>query len=171
MAYEHVNDQWPGDIDRRALSGPEAISAAKRLYRFAMKKPYRGKFKLTSGRRYSWPRRGVFFVNPEKHHFGPWRDLVHDLSHYCAWRLHPGAKPHGTQHHFLEKEMVAYVIRSGWLEGKLLKPTKEKPPVNKKAERAARVLARIETWERKKRRAETALRKLKRQASYYAKAA
>lgn len=167
MAYEQVNDQWPDDIDSRAMTEAEAIGAAKRLWRFAMKRPYRGRFVITSGNRYSGPgwHSATFRVNPKGHHFGPWRDLVHDLSHNCAWRLHPGAPPHGTQHHFLEKEMVSYVIRSGWLDGKLRSRAKERPPVDK----LARVLARVASWEAKKLRAERALRKLRRTVAYYEK--
>lgn len=115
MAYEQVNGQWPDIVP--ALTGDEAITAAKRLYRFAMKKSWKGKWALTSGRRYTHPRRGVFYVNPgRKPGWGDpkldsgWRDLVHMMSHYCHWRLHPGWKPHGPEHHAIEREMVAYVI-------------------------------------------------------------
>lgn len=169
MAYEHVNAAWPaGTNDGRDLkpTPQEAVSAAKRLYRFAMKRPFKGKVKLTSGNRYTWIRSGVLSVNPDWRN-GGWHELVHLMSHYCASRLYPNAKGHGTQHHFLEKEMIEYVVKSGWLDGKLKRETKAKEKPDPVALRAERVLKRIEAWERKRRRAETALRKLKRQQRYY----
>ena len=122
--YHAVNGQWPETIP--VLTGPEAISAAKRLYRFGMKRAFKGKWKLTSGRRYTWPRGGTFYVNPHRENWSEakagWQDLVHMMSHYCHQRLHPNHRSHDGRHHFLEKEMVVYVIRSGWLEGKLRRP-------------------------------------------------
>lgn len=127
--YHAVNGQWPETIP--VLTGPEAVSAAKRLYRFGLKRVWKGKWKLTSGRRYTWPRGGTFYVNPHRENRSEakagWQDLVHMMSHYCHSRLHPNHRSHDGRHHFLEKEMVSYVIRSGWLEGKLRHPkvTKE----------------------------------------------
>lgn len=164
--YHAVNSQWPAVVPE--LTGPEAIAAAKRLYRFAMKRPFKGKFRLVSGNRYTWIWSGTFLVNPKYTGRGAvngWHDLVHFISHLCAGRLHPKAKPHGPQHHFLEKEMVEYVLRSGWLEGKLKpKPAVKASPVTI---RAGRVEAGIKRWTTKLRRAETALKKLRRQKRYY----
>ena len=169
MKYEAVNGQWPETIP--ALTGEEAVAAAKRLYRFAMKKPWKGKWALTSGRRYTWPRRGVFYVNPGRENWsaaaGGWQDLVHMMSHYCHRQLHPGHKPHDGRHHFLEKEMVAYVIKSGWLEGKL----RPKVRVKIAPDRLAGLEARAARWETKRRRAETALRKIARQRASLARRA
>lgn len=163
MAYEHVNAAWPETLP--ALTGQEAMSAAKRLYRFAMKRPFRGKMKLTSGRRYTWIRCGVFHVNPEGQHFGGWKDLVHCISHYCTHRLHPKAKSHGPQHAWIERTMIEHVVNSGWLDGKLKR--QEKTKQDPKTTRHQNVLTRLARWEAKKRRAETALRKLRRQQAYY----
>lgn len=161
--YKAVNGQWP-DV----MSMPdehEAVAAVKRLYRFAFGKPLRKPIKLTSGNRYTHPRSGVWYVNPKGHHFGGWKDLVHDLSHYAHWVKHShfkSYKPHDANHHFLEKEMVEYVIKSGWLDGKLKSKAKPKV-VDKKATKVASIQTRIENWERKRRRAENALKKLYRQ--------
>lgn len=162
VKYAHVNGQWPETIPE--LTGPEALSAAKRLYRFAMKRAFRGRWKLVSGNRYTWTQSGVFCVNPKRTGASQpgWHDLVHMMSHHCARRLHPTAKPHGPQHHFIEKEMVEYVIKSGWLDGKL----KPKPPAPKPTEHD-KVLIGLKRWEAKRKRAETAIRKLKRRAKYY----
>jgi hypothetical protein len=110
--YHSVNGAWPeGTNDGRDLkpTPQEAISAAKRLYRLAMKRPFRGKVELTSGNRQTWMRCGVLYVNPDEQDRwrggGGWHELVHSMSHLCARKLHPNAKPHDPQHVFLEKEM------------------------------------------------------------------
>jgi len=168
--YATVNGQWPeGTNEGRDLkpTPQEALSAARRLYRFAMGRPFKGKMRLTSGRRYTSIRGGVFTVNPDRGGNG-WHSIVHLVSHHCAARLYPKAKPHSGQHAFLEREMIRHVVESGWLDGKLRRPEKlaaPKPPVQ--AIRQQRVLARIKTWEAKRARAERALRKLRRQARYY----
>jgi hypothetical protein len=168
--YHAVNEQWPEVMP--ALTGPEAIAAAKRLYRFGMKRAFKGKWKLTSGKRFTWPRGGVFYVNPNRTGWGVvngWHDLVHTMSHYCHRRLHPKHKPHDGRHHFLEKEMVAYVIRSGWLDGRLRpkSATATKAVKSVPATKLERTVAAEKRWTTKLRRAETALRKLRKQRRYY----
>ncbi len=163
MKYETINAQWPPVMP--TLTGPEAISAAKRLYRIAMGKPLKLKVKLTSGRRYTWPRSGVLYVNPEGHHFGPWQDLVHDISHWCHRRLHPKAPAHGAGHAWLEGELVAEVVRRGWLNGTLRQEAKPKPDLREV--RHQRLLVRLDNWERKHRRAEKAIKDLRRKIAYY----
>jgi hypothetical protein len=166
--YQSVNGQWPaGDLP--VPTEQEAVAAVKRLYRLVMKKPLRLRTKITSGRRYTYARRGVMHVNAKGHYFGGWRDLVHDLSHHCHYRLHPGHKPHdgrGT-HAWIERQMIEHVVNSGWLDGKLRREPKAKPVVDMKAVRHQRALASVKRWEAKLKRAETALRKLRRQARYY----
>lgn len=159
--YHSVNSKWPDTLPE--LSGEEALAAAKRLYRFAMKRAWRGKWKLTSGRRYTWPRGGTFYVNPKRDGWaqGGWHDLVHMMSHYCHRQLRPQDKPHDPRHEYLERDMVAYVIRSGWLDGKLRKVPKPKPDT--KVEKLASIEARIKRWRSKQKRAATALKKLERQ--------
>lgn len=166
--YASVNGAWPeGPLP--IPTGPEATTAVKRLYRLAMGKKWSGKVKLTSGRRYTWPRYGVYTINPGGHHFGGWRDLVHDVSHYCHRRRHPDKRPHDFRHLILEREMVSHVVKSGWLEGKLKRP--EKTKADPKDVRYQRILQRIASWERKQRRAQTALKKLSRAKAYYEKKA
>ncbi len=161
--YSAVNAGWPKPVPQ--LTGPEAASAAKRLYRKFMGKPWKGKVRITSGNRYSYIRGGVLFVNPDGHHRSGWSDLVHDLSHYMHRRLHPNQSPHGSHHRTLETEMVAHVVKSGWLAGALQRP--EKPKDDPREIRFRRVLARIKAWEAKERRAKTALKKLERTRAYY----
>lgn len=163
--YQSVNSRWPeGTNDGRDLkpTPQEAMSAARRLYRFAMKRPFKGKMRVTSGNRYTWIRSGVFYVNPD-YRGGGWHELVHLISHQMAHRLYPGAKSHGGRHAFVEREMVEHVVSSGWLDGKL----KSKATGPKTPDPIAAIDAKVKRWETKRRRAETALRKLKRQRAYY----
>ncbi|HEY2530387.1 MAG TPA: hypothetical protein VGJ20_21035 [Xanthobacteraceae bacterium] len=172
--YRSVNGAWPMD-DVPLPTPQEALTGAKRLYRLVMGKPWRGQWKPTSGNRNTWPRRGVFYVNPEGCDFGVgrgWPTLIHGLSHYCHRRLYPGHKPHdgrGT-HAWIERRMVEHVVNSGWPAGKLRRPEKPKAEADLKAVRHERILKRIDAWTRKRKRAENALRKLNRQRAYYERA-
>jgi len=63
--------------------------------------------------------------------------------------------------------MIEHVVKSGWLEGKLKRPERPAKPEPTAEEQAAAKLRhlddRIRRWDRKRRRAETALTKLNRQ--------
>lgn len=121
--YGRVNSAWPEPVPQ--LTGQEATRALKRLYRFATGRKLDKPVEVTSGNRYSWPRYGVWYVNPEGHHRGGWRDLVHDLSHFLSSReLNPDSRPHSREHARLELKLVKEVLRRGWLDGSL----KPKPP-------------------------------------------
>lgn len=166
MAYERVNGAWPeGTRDGRELklTPQEAISAVRRLWYFGTKHRWRGKIIATSGNRRGGWRRGVWYINPDRWG-GGWHEVVHHVSHMCAYRVHPNLKAHSTQHAFLEKRMIEYVVRSGWLEGKL---KREAPEKSRKPSKHDRVVASIKRWEAKRKRAETALKKLRRQQHYY----
>jgi hypothetical protein len=66
--YHGVNSQWPeGSNQGRNLkpTPQEAMAGARRLYRLVFKKPFKGEIKLTSGRRYTFIRRGVMYRTPE----------------------------------------------------------------------------------------------------------
>ncbi len=168
--YKYVNGAWPEVVP--PLTGPEAVTAGKRLYRLVMKRAFRGKVKVGSGNRHTWIRSGVMTVNPDGRFRGGWRDLVHGLSHYCHRRLHPKQRPHdgrGT-HAFIERTMIEHVVNSGWLDGKLKRQERPKAPIDLKGARRGRVIARIEAWEAKRKRAERALKKLNRQRAYYERA-
>ena len=168
MGYVKVNAAWPSPPPPPPTP-QEAIAAARRLYRKFRGKPWNGKWVATSGNRYTWPRRGVYKVNPDRQEAigRGWQAMVHDLSHYLHTRLHPGKTAHHMTHAWLEREMISHVVTSGWLDGKLRSTAKAKakPPVQEI--RAARIEARIVAWERKQKRAETALGKLYRQRRYY----
>lgn len=133
--YDSVNARWPDTLPE--MTPEEAIRVAKRLYRFAMKRPWRGEWQATSGNRSTWPRGGVFRVNYTGHYRAAWRDLVHDISHYVHRQRHPRARPHDIRHEILEREMVEYVVRSGWLDGRL--KAKQKTAPSKEARDATRL--------------------------------
>ena len=116
-----VNDKFGG---KSPVLSPEAsITAAKRLYRKALGRPWKGPVKLTSGNRSTWVRRGVLVVNPnERHNSGGLREIIHSISHYAHNRLHPDDAPHSRRQAKLEGKLVTYAIKSGWLEPGALEP-------------------------------------------------
>ncbi len=88
-----------------------------------------------------------------------WRRLVHDISHRVFNARSRSVRPHGGFHAKLEHEMAEYVIAKGWLSGNLKTVTvKPKPSLQDKL---GHVEAAIKWWESKRKRAETALRKLR----------
>lgn len=175
----HVNNRWPQEASMRDMTAEEAVRAAKRLYRYILKRPWKGPVKVVKatvrGRYHTWIHRGVLRVVP----LNGWRDLVHDLSHYCYGRLHPGAKPHDRPHGAMEARMIDYVVQHGWLAGKLRpKPKLVALPVgavlvdakaNARAYKRARAEAAVERWQSKLKRAERALRKARRRLAYYSR--
>lgn len=172
--YDNVNAVWPDDAP--VPTAQEAIAGARRLVRLASKMGgpnsprirTRWKWEATSGNRFTWPRHGVFRVNPDQKPFGGWKAIVHDISHWAGRRLFPGAKPHDPRTAFIERKLAEHVIQSGWLDGKLKRPEKPKPTTDeKKVARHKATLAAIERWERKQARARTALRKLAIRKRYY----
>lgn len=173
MAYESVNSAWPeGTRDGRDLkpTPAEAVAAVRRLWRFAMKKPCPFEIKTTSGNRRGGIRRGILSVNPDRWG-GGWHEVVHMISHHCAFRLYPKARAHDAlgRHAFVEREMIQHVVASGWLDGKLRRPENPEATTDLKAKRHGRIQKRITEWERKRKRAEAALQKLRRQDAYYSR--
>ncbi|MFL6864087.1 MAG: hypothetical protein ACJ8DZ_13920 [Allosphingosinicella sp.] len=157
-----MNERWDGQ--QPVLPPEDAVKAAKRLYRQAMGKPWTGPVKLTSGRRYTWVKRGVLVVNPDM----PQRDcrglraMIHDLSHYAHSRLHPSDAPHSRRQAQLEGRLVTYALKSGFAEGRVRpigpapQPKPEpapKPTVDKVVQKHARMVANRDKWARELARA------------------
>ncbi len=154
--YGRVNKTWPeGAPQFDKLTPDEAVRAGKKLYRFGMRRTFRGQVRVTSGRRYTWIRRGVMVVNPE----GGWHNLIHFISHYCHMRLNPNERPHGRVHAQMEIRMIKEVLKRGWMNGKL--KSEPKPP-KPKPDKLTLLLARRKRWTTRARRAATALRKINR---------
>ena len=176
--YRAVNAMWPDPFP--VPTSREAITGAKRLIRrahrlaiedgaipkYAKLRPR--KFKITSGRRYTEIRSGVWYVNPNQGNHWGWHQIVHGISHWAQRHYWPQADGHGPLHAWLESELADYAIKN-FLDGKLARPEKVKAPADKIAVRAAAVAKRIKKWEAKRRRADTALRKLHRQEKHYAR--
>lgn len=153
--YERVNAEWPAQVPQ--LTAEEAIRAGRKLYRFALRRTFKGKVRVTSGNRRTWIRRGEMIVNPSH----GWPALVHLLSHYAE------NGPHGGAHARMELRMIRQVKRRGWLDGKLKLPEKPLVVRDPRRERYARILARLSSWEAKLKRAQHAITKLNRSKRYY----
>jgi hypothetical protein len=98
---------------------------------------------------------------PTSGHFKGWGRLIHDVSHMIHRYRHPGERPHGDSHYRIEADVLA------WVDAELLKPAVVLVPATPKLSRAderaikyLRTVGAIARWERKFKRAETALRKL-----------
>jgi hypothetical protein len=149
--YSRVNACWPDEVP--ALTAPEAISAARKLYRHVRGRKFGGEILVSSGNRYNDIRSGNIYVNPER----GWKALVHELSHSILYL------PHGGEHARLEMRMIKHVIKLGWLTGTLkAKPKAEIPKPDKRIQKLNRTLAAIGRWQKKERRAQNALKKLRR---------
>lgn len=181
--YSRVNDVWPEPCPHP--TPPEALRGARLLVKLAWRiakhdianfnaRPRKDqKFSLTSGNRYTAPRSGVWYVNPQGHHFGGWKDIVHDISHWAFRRFWPHERrkngPHAFRHKSIEHVMAKHVVESGWLTGALKRAEPKAKVRDVKADRAARVLIRLAAWEAKRKRADTAIKKLRQRARYYEK--
>jgi len=139
---------WPPAIP--SMTGPEAVAAAKKLWRKFAGRAWPGTWKTGRGNHRSYPRDTVFLVNPGQ----GWKGVVHDLSH-ALWDRMTVAPRHSTfgprlrvkgemrqllskavydeyktcrnnghtvVHAHLERAMIQMVVESGWLEGTLRKP-------------------------------------------------
>jgi len=154
---------WPDFVP--PLTAPEAIRAAKRLWRYSLGMTYVGKIHVGTGNRINWYGNGTLTVNPSR----GWKAMVHELSHYFWRRANPGERPHSKHHARFETKLVKEVLKRGWLEGVL----RDKAPVKEahaRAKKLALIEAGIERWEAKAKRARTALAKLAKKRTYYLKA-
>lgn len=155
---------WPDKVP--PLTGPEAIRAVKRLYRFAMKKTWEGPVVLTSGRRHTWVRRGTFYVNPAS-----WQYLVYDLSWYFYRREAPILKRATAPK--IQAKLIREVVDRGWLTDGL--KVRELEPVDqailKEIERENKLRKQLESgvkrWTTKLTRAQTMLTKYERKLKRY----
>ena len=119
-----VNSKWKGIPFERQIpqSGEEAIRGFKRLYRAATGRKFTGRVKVTSGNRFTWCRRGVWSVNPNRQNsmYRGWPEIIHMISHWVE-RYHDHAQLR------LERDLTDYALRHGFHEGKMApKPKPEK---------------------------------------------
>lgn len=155
-----VNDRFNGQ--QPVLSPEASLVAARKLYRHAMGKPWHGKWALTSGNRYTWPRRMVFYVNPDKREgvTRGLRSIIHDMSHWCHRRLHPGDSQHSIRQARLERDLATFALERGWHEGALQVEAKPEPPKSDRVtQRYSRMVARRDRWAAAAERAQRLLAK------------
>lgn len=171
--YREVCAAWPDPMP--IPTEREAIAGVKRLVRVAHRHAVeegvhfglsKYHYRITTGRRWTQMRNRTWHINCNGRYLGGWGDIVHCVSHWAHGKYWPREKSHGPRHVFIERMLTDYAIKH-FLDGKLVRPLKPKPAVSAKAKRAASVTARIKKWEAKKRRAESALRKLRKQERYY----
>lgn len=165
-----VNSKWPEGLQKP--SAQEAITGAKRLYRRAMGRPFRGKVVATSGNRYTWARSGVLHVNPNRHGCGlsGWPEIIHMLAHLCHRNLHRGDRPHSYRELEIEADLTRYAIEQGFHEGRLKRPTRTpKPKPDRKIVSHEAAVASLKRWETKAKRAEKAMKKYRKKVRYYEK--
>lgn len=164
--YQRTEATWPAEVP--PLTADEAVRAARKLYRFARGRAIRVPVVPTTGRIYTGfgvdtakpfgSGRNVLKVNAEH----GWKQLVHGLSHATGGG-------HSKGHARLEARMIREVLRRGWLDGALkTEPKPEPSQADRDARRLAQIEAGIARWQSKRKRAETALRKLERRRKYYA---
>jgi len=172
--YDHVNGAWPCEPGKLPKpTGPEAIAGTRLLLAEGFRlcgapnmARQKRTFRLTSGRRHTWPRSGVWHVNPDEDGHG-WAEIVHSVSHWCHQKRFPGNKGHGGSHAFIEKHLIEHVVSRGWLDGKLRRPERVKKVRDVRTERHQRAIASLARWTTKKKRADTAIKKLTKQVRYY----
>lgn len=100
-------------------------------------------------------------TKPTRGHDKGWGRLIHDVSHMLQQYRHPKLRPHDTTHHQIERDVQVYVETQGMLA---VKPTtKGKDSHAYRAARYVNICERLKRWESKRKRAETAIRKLSRQ--------
>lgn len=140
-----VNSKYPADMP--TPTPEEAVRGARRLYRKAMGKPFRGKIKITSGNRHTWVRGGTLYVNPTYAHRPGWPGIVHAISHLAHYRRHPGKRPHSTEQLYLERDLAEYAIKAGFHLGKLKPKKRVEPKVDTVQKRYDAICARVERWD------------------------
>lgn len=165
---------WPKDVPE--LTAPEAIRAARRLWRFSVGTTFDGVIEVTSGNRNTrikWNRNIRCIVVAPQH---GWRHFIHSLSHWFDYVVNSETN-HSKHHARFEAKLIKEVIRRGWLDGKLKDKEPETnvvpiidPKIAERKLKLARIDARIISWERKQARATRALAKLAKQQRYYVKA-
>ena len=159
--YKQVSDTLPATLP--PLTREEAERAAKRIFRHFGSAKDRGGAQADLGpiRFRGYVRRCWVSSKPTKEHDKGWGRLVHDVSHDIFRRRHPGFRPHAGGHAQLEREIAEFVVAQGWLDGRL--KTIDKKPSREERHRCklARVEEALLRWDRKLRRAQNALRKLR----------
>lgn len=171
--YASVNSAW--GVDPHTMRKPtekEAIKACRLLLREGFRafgRPdlakRKRKFQITSGRRSTWPRSGVWYVNPDEDGLG-FAEIIHSVSHYVHRIVNPGLRNQRggghNGHAHIEQYLVDYVIKKRWVEdGLKVTPDKASPSRGERRDlRRAKLEQRLKAWRTKEKRATTAIKKI-----------
>jgi hypothetical protein len=165
---QNINTLWGGR--RPVLSPADSLAAARKLWRHATGKGWKGEWKLTSGRRVTRPIRGTFYVNPNEPDDPGIRGIIHSISHVAHYRLHPKDAPHSIRQMRLEARLTKFAIKRGWHEPKLVEPVAPPPAPAKPdvvAQRYRRMVARRDKWAAELERAKRLLAKAEKEVRAY----
>lgn len=164
VRYEAVNAQWPaGKLPK--LTPIEAERSARKLYRFAFKRPFKGTVKLARGGVYSKLYGRGFGSSGDVLIIGAakgWHAHVHTLSHWFHRRINRGKPEHGSVQASLEQDMIAYAVKHDWLSGSLKPKEKAKPVTAKPSLAETRQARREAALKRAEHRLELAQKAIKR---------
>lgn len=181
VGYAAINGAWGSDPSKlRKPTDKEAIKACRLLLAEGFRaygKPQlarqKRKFKITSGRRHTWPRHGVWNVNPDSCGRG-FAEIVHAVSHWVHRRVNPGlARQRNGGHNGhaqVEAHLVKFVLKKRWIEDgmKIKEAVKVAPSKDDKLEaRKAKLQTRLAKWRTKQKRATTAIRKIEKSLKCY----
>lgn len=161
--YQRLRAVWPTPTP--PMQPKAGAAAARALYRTVFGTRLPGKVIVRTGR--INPRltpAGDIVINPER----GWQTNVHFLSHYFHSRL-SRTRPHSPEHALLELRMARQVVNSRWLSAPdtAAAPRHRKPQIPLVQKRQQQIEASITRWERKLKRAQTALKKLQAKRRYY----
>lgn len=160
-AYATVGQIWAG-VTRPPLTMAEALRAARRLTRHFGAIAHGAPHQLVPARLPTRARRCWATSRTNVTLDKGWERLVHDVAHTVFRHRHPKLPPHHPSHARLEREMAAYVVARGWLDGKLAPAAKVAPSLDeRRAAKRASVEARLARWQTRAKRAATAIRKLR----------
>lgn len=150
---EQMFNVWPN----------HAVSYVKAMWKQSTGYKLKWKIRIGTGNRRTWVRGGVLTVNPDQ----GWHDINHDLSHFIERRTSGDAH---SDNHLENERRGAELIRKRFLTTG--KPDEKSKPttLDLQQKRATSVETRILKWERKAKRAQNALSKLRKQKRYYEKA-
>jgi hypothetical protein len=153
--YETINALWRAQ-PATPITREEANRAAKRIARHFGHPRHGSPNQPFHFKHYGRDVRRCWISRTGRGLLKGWPRLVHDISHDIFALRHPSFRPHEHGHDALELEIAQYVLAQGWLAGTLRSKPRAKP------DRREHTLAAIARWERKAKRAATALRKLRR---------
>jgi hypothetical protein len=160
--YASIDQLW-STVPVPPLSRIEAARAAKRIFRH-FGSPSLGGPSMTRAAKFSGKVRRCWISTQVTCGLQRgWQRLVHDVSHEIFALRHPSFRPHAGGHATLERQIAAYVIHSGWLDGRLRPKVPRIPSKHERREKSIeRTECAIARWDAKRRRADNALKKLRR---------